>query len=206
MTILALSADDHLNLRAALRARDANPEIRIVLRQFNRTLARKIEQNLHDCSVVSLAWLSASTYAASALDPTCFRGLQFPEPGGPLTGFATRLAEELGVAGETVAEAEASLGLRVVALGDRTEFDRDEKIPRGARLVVHGTIEQLAASTPARPVTAIDDPKTPARRLPWRARLRRIDPFMAMFALTARWCCSRSAPGISAMPSRLPTG
>ncbi|MGH7094937.1 MAG: hypothetical protein ACREFB_15570, partial [Stellaceae bacterium] len=75
---------------AALRARDANPKIRIVLRQFNRTLARKIEQNLADCSVVSLAWQSAATYAAVALDPTCFRGLQFPEPDGPLTGFATR--------------------------------------------------------------------------------------------------------------------
>src|SRR4051794_36049843 len=40
--ILALSRDDQLNLQAALRARDANPGIRIVLRQFNRALAIKI--------------------------------------------------------------------------------------------------------------------------------------------------------------------
>ena len=184
VTILALSADDQLNLRAALRARDVNSEIRIVLRQFNRTLAPKIEQNLHDCSVVSLAWLSASTYAVSALDPSCFRGLHFPERDGKLTGFAARSAEEAGVAGETVADAEASLGLRVVALGDRTDFDLDEKIPDGARLVVHGTIERLAASTPRRPTTATDGLKR-ARMLPWRARLRRVDPFMAIFALSA---------------------
>jgi len=44
VTILALSPDDQLNLHAALLARDANPRIRIVLRQFNRTLAYKIEQ------------------------------------------------------------------------------------------------------------------------------------------------------------------
>ncbi|TMK09238.1 MAG: hypothetical protein E6G72_11790, partial [Alphaproteobacteria bacterium] len=50
VTILALSHNDQLNLQAALRARDANPHIRIVLRQFNRTLAAKIEQNLSDCS------------------------------------------------------------------------------------------------------------------------------------------------------------
>ena len=43
VTILALSPDDQLNLHAALLARDANPCIRIVLRQFNRTLAHKIE-------------------------------------------------------------------------------------------------------------------------------------------------------------------
>ncbi|HEX3881734.1 MAG TPA: NAD-binding protein [Stellaceae bacterium] len=184
VTILALSADDQLNLRAALRARDVNPDIRIVLRQFNRTLAPKIEENLHDCSVVSLAWLSASTYAASALDPSCFRGLHFPERDGPLTGFAGRSAEDAGVAGETVAAAESALGLRVVALGDRTDIDPGEEIPRGARLVVHGTIERLAASTPRRPATATDGAKR-ARRLPWRARLRRIDPFMAIFAMTA---------------------
>ena len=99
ITILALSGDDQLNLHAALLARDANPGIRIVLRQFNRRLARKIEQNLPDCSVVSLAWHSAATYAAAALDACCFRGLQFPEPDGPLTGFATRIAENCGVSG-----------------------------------------------------------------------------------------------------------
>ncbi|MBV9150567.1 MAG: NAD-binding protein, partial [Alphaproteobacteria bacterium] len=59
VTILALSRDDQLNLQAALRARDANAGIRIVLRQFNRTLAAKIEQNLANCSVLSLAWHSA---------------------------------------------------------------------------------------------------------------------------------------------------
>ena len=61
LTILALSPDDQLNLHAALLARDANPRIRIVLRQFNRTLAHKIEQNLPNCSVLSLAWHSAAT-------------------------------------------------------------------------------------------------------------------------------------------------
>ena len=105
VTILALSPDDQLNLHAALLARDANPRIRIVLRQFNRTLAHKIEQNLPNCSVLSLAWHSAATYAAAGIDPSCFRGLQFPERDGPLTGFATRVAGSCGVGCETVVEA-----------------------------------------------------------------------------------------------------
>ena len=89
VSILALSSDDQLNLHASLLARDANPRIRIVLRQFNRTLGHKIEQNLPNCSVLSLAWHSAATYAAAALDPSCFRGLQFPEP-VELTRFGGR--------------------------------------------------------------------------------------------------------------------
>src|SRR5207237_8692843 len=109
----ALSRDDQLNLQTALRARDANPEIRIVLRQFNRTLAAKIEQNLPNCSVLSLAWYSAATYAAVALDPSCFRGLQFPEPDGPLTGFALRVSDIAEIAGKTGAQAADALGARI---------------------------------------------------------------------------------------------
>src|SRR5437763_16854450 len=101
-TILALSHNDQLNLQTGLRARDANPKIRIVLRQFNRTLAAKIEQNLENCSVLSLAWHSAATYAAAALTPSCLRGLQFPERGGTLTGFAARTADRADVAHHTV--------------------------------------------------------------------------------------------------------
>src|SRR5438876_10446031 len=125
ISILALSPDDHLNLHAALLARDLNPRIRIVLRQFNRTLAHKIEQNLPNCSVLSLAWHSAATYAAAAIDPSCFRGLQFPEPDGPLTGFVIRIAEDCGIDGDTVAQAERVLAARIIAVDGATDFPRD---------------------------------------------------------------------------------
>jgi len=39
-SIMSLSDDDRLNLQVALKARDLNPAIRLVLRQFNRTLGR----------------------------------------------------------------------------------------------------------------------------------------------------------------------
>ena len=150
ITILALSPDDHLNLHAALLARDANPRIRIVLRQFNRTLAHKIEQNLPNCSVLSLAWHSAATYAAAAVDPSCFRGLQFPEPDGPLTGFATRVAEKCGLSGETVAQAERTLGARILAVDGASNFARDAVLASEAELVVYGPVARLQASAPSR--------------------------------------------------------
>ncbi len=174
ISILAMSADDQLNLQAALRARDANPRIRIVLRQFNRTLAAKIEQNLPNCSVLSLAWNSAATYAAAALDPSCFRGLQFPERGGPLTGFAYRAADRAGVAGHSVGEAEEALGVRIVALDGETNIDRDDAIVPATRLIVYGAMEQLLASTPRQPA--------PQSRY-WR--IRRPDRYIAAFVTAA---------------------
>src|SRR6516165_9272818 len=188
VTILALSPDDQLNLHAALLARDANVRIRIVLRQFNRTLGHKIEQNLPNCSVLSLAWHSAATYAAAALDPSCFRGLQFPEPDGPLTGFATRIAESCGVGGETVVGAERILGVRVLAVNGKTEFARDVVLAGRAEMVVYGDVAGLQGSAPRGPATR----SHPAlgRRL-WslfhhgRRHPPRLNPILVRLALAA---------------------
>jgi voltage-gated potassium channel Kch len=185
-TIIAVSPNDQLNLHAALLARDANPRIRIVLRQFNRTLAHKIEQNLPDSAVLSLAWHSAASYAATALDPSCFRGLQFPEPDGPLTGFVERVATNDDLAGRTIAEIEVALGARVVAINGDTAIDRLMRIPRYARVCLYGTIERLMHSAP-RPV-GDESPLTArirAPNAPSRWRFVRANPYMASFASAA---------------------
>jgi voltage-gated potassium channel Kch len=184
VAILALSPDDRVNLQAALRARDANPRIRIVLRQFNRTLARKVEQNLANCAVLSPAWHSAASYAAAAIDPACFRGLQFPEPDGPLTGFSTRRAAEVGVTGYTAAEAERGLGLRIIALDGDTGFDREQPLHPDAQLTVFGEVRVLLASVPRAPAPP---PEWRLRR-GWRRLSRRrprLDPVVARVAAAA---------------------
>jgi Trk K+ transport system NAD-binding subunit len=186
-TIIAVSRDDQLNLHTALLARDANPRIRIVLRQFNRTLAHKIEQNLPDCAVLSLAWHSAASYAATALDPSCFRGLQFPEPDGPLTGFVERVAANDDMVGLSVAEVEAALGARVVAVDGDTTVTPETRIARQTRLCLFGTIERLSQSAPMplggdKPGSR---PRVSAARSRMRWRFIRANPYLWSFAITA---------------------
>ena len=186
-TIIAVSRNDELNLHAALLARDANPHIRIVLRQFNRALAHKIEQNLPDCAVLSLAWHSAASYAATALDPSCFRGLQFPEPDGPLTGFVERIAADDAIVGRSVAEAEAVLGARVVAVNGDIAIGRDARISWRARLCLYGTIERLMQSAPA-PEGDNDAPvglRVHTPRRPSRWRVLRANRYLWSFAAAA---------------------
>jgi Trk K+ transport system NAD-binding subunit len=121
---MALTDDDHANLQFALAARDLNPGVRIVMRQFNRTLGRKIEQNLPDCSVISLSSQSAATYAGAAVDRRCFYGVQFPDIDGPLVGFSERTAGDAGVAGTDADTAERRLGARILACDGALDFDR----------------------------------------------------------------------------------
>jgi Trk K+ transport system NAD-binding subunit len=186
-TILALSPDDQLNLHVALLARDANPGIRIVLRQFNRTLARKIEQNLPNCSVLSLAWYSATTYAAAAIDPSCFHGLQFPDQDGPLTGFASRTVDACGIEGLTLGEAERVLGARIIAVDGATGLGPEARLASRAEIVVYGEIRRLETTVrrrfEARRRFSLGHRLRPlSRRI---RRRRRVNPILVRLVLAA---------------------
>lgn len=179
--LVALTDDDHFNLQMALLARDLNPTIRIVLRQFNRTLGRKLEQNLADCSVVSLSSQSAATYACRAVDPRCFYGVQFPDIDGPLLGFSTHLAGALGVASCTVAEAEDSLDVRVVARDGQARVSGATTLREDDELVVFGRIAGDGREGRRRFARAL--PRISLRALPRLALA--LDPVARGAALTA---------------------
>jgi Trk K+ transport system NAD-binding subunit len=78
-SIMTLSDDDRLNLQVALKARDINPKIRVVLRQFNQVLGRKLEANLPNCSVLSLASHSAATFVERRSTRRASTRSNFPE-------------------------------------------------------------------------------------------------------------------------------
>jgi Trk K+ transport system NAD-binding subunit len=182
--IVAISDDDRLNLQVALKARDLNPGIRVVLRQFNRTLGRKLEQNLPNCSVISLASHSAASFVGAALDPSCFYALQFPDVDGEQAGFAERTAAELGIAGQTLREAQARLKLRIVARAGAPIVDSMEPFGPDDRLVIFARLAQLDAHSATRQVVRVERRRNHFRRMRMAvakrvATLRRIDPVLA---------------------------
>lgn len=148
--ILAVSGDDRLNLQIALKAREINPAIRIVLRQFNRALGHKIEQNLSNCSVISPAAHAAATFAGAAVDVACFYALQFPEIEGPLLGFSERKASDFGLRATTVGEAERRLDLRIAGVGEIVAPDRNTPIAENDRIVAFGLMHSLQHAWPRR--------------------------------------------------------
>jgi len=181
--VVTVSQDDRLNLRVALMARDVNEHVRITIRQFNPLLGYKIQEGLkYNCTAISPAAHAAATYAAAAVDPSCFYALPFPtmetltsrilrhrrralEPGAlaqeataSLFGFCERNAEDFGIIGMTVAEAESRLGARVVSVEGRIPYmcrGKDEvtdaellkrRLVKGERVAVFGAVRDLKNS------------------------------------------------------------
>jgi len=153
-SILTLSPDDGLNLSVALRARVLNPKLRLVLRQFDTVLGRKLEQNLGDCTVLSLSAHAAATYAGAALDRSCLFALRFPENDGPLVGFTQATGAASGVAGLTVADAEQRLNARIVALDDREDPPSGALIAAEHRVTLFGRIVERKEARAAAPPPA----------------------------------------------------
>jgi len=147
-SIMPVSEDDRLNLQVALKARDLNPKIRVVVRQFNRTLARKIEQNLPDCSAVSASSHAAATYAGAAVDAGCFFALQFPDFDGPLLGFSQRKASDFRIANLTVTDAEKRLNSRIISVAGQTTFETRHVIDPDEDIVAFGPMTNLRDSWP----------------------------------------------------------
>ncbi len=147
-SIMPVSPDDRLNLQVALKARDLNPDIRIVLRQFNRTLGRKIEQNVANCTAVSPAAHAAASYAAAAVDPACTYAIQFPDIDGDLVGFSQRRAEDFGVVGIAASEAERRISARIVCVNGDTAYDPLRALAAGDRVIAFGPLPALEAAWP----------------------------------------------------------
>src|SRR6185312_10318055 len=125
---------------------DINDRVRVTLRQFNPLLGHKIQEGLrYNCTAISPAAHAAATYAASAVDVSCFYALPFPtlesmvarvahrrekgidpgtvaEEGSELFGFCDRRAADFGVAGLTVVAAEGQLKARIVSVGGSAPF------------------------------------------------------------------------------------
>ncbi|MGB8797627.1 MAG: NAD-binding protein, partial [Candidatus Aquilonibacter sp.] len=162
--IVAVSQDDRLNLRVALIARDINERTRVTIRQFNPVLGHKIQEGLkYNCTAISPAAHAAATYAASAVDPSCFYALPFPtletlvakavhrhdqraqeedrnHAMGGLFGFCERDAAQFGIDGLDVIAAEAHLRARIVAIDGNPPY------------ICHGEEDHADGDTLAAPI------------------------------------------------------
>ncbi|MDQ6929104.1 MAG: NAD-binding protein [Candidatus Eremiobacteraeota bacterium] len=180
-SIMPVSDDDRLNLQVALKARDLNPKIRVVVRQFNRTLGRKIEQNLPDCSAVSASSHAAATYAGAAVDAGCFFAVQFPDFDGELLGFSDRTAADFRLADTTVAEAERKIGARIISVGGQIAFEMHHRLDPQERVIAFGPMTALRDSWPKpkkAPFKFALSMRFKADRAEFVRALRRVEPVL----------------------------
>ena len=68
--IALVDQEDAGNVNAALLAQELNPDLRIVIRMFNRSLGDRMSKLLNNVAVLSAAAIAAPAFVAAALDET----------------------------------------------------------------------------------------------------------------------------------------
>lgn len=168
-TLVAVTNDDQFNLLVALAARDLNPEIRIVLRQFNRRLGQKIVRQFARSEAVSPETYSAATYAASCLNRFVYQALEFPRYSEELVVFCRGSATDFNATGATAAELSTRRGWRLLAIdGERFPAD-DVAIGAGAMLTISCRIEAAPRLEPL-----VEPPEAAATPIVFEHRKRSI--------------------------------
>lgn len=139
------SDDEHFNLEAALHAIDINPDIKVVIRLFNLNLARKLQEQIKNITVLSVSQVSSPSFAVSALIE---RPLLSFKVDNAIMSFYDAGGERL--AGKTVRGAEADNGFKIVSINDTPFPAGDTVISAADRLTLFSGLES------ARHVTGLE--------------------------------------------------
>lgn len=128
---LCVTNDDLTNLDIAFTSREICPDLRVVIRVFDDTIAKKMEQQF-DLPVISTSYAAAPAFVSEAL------GWELPQTQLTLFGHAARLHSaqvNQAFVGKTVAEVEENL--RVKILGYRSPEGK-ERFPSPQLVLASG--------------------------------------------------------------------
>lgn len=137
--LMALTTDDLANIQCALKARELNSELRVVLRCFDQQLAARLDHTIDLDLTRSVADLAAPQFAAALLGRALTDTL--PISNVPLRVLETVVPVGSAIAGGTVGDAEARGGLRFLHCDGRWRPRPDYPISAGEPIAVVGTRE-----------------------------------------------------------------
>ena len=141
--VILATTDDLANLDGALTAREMKPEIQVVMRLFDDTLARKVAGSLK-LPAISTSQVSAPAFVAAATGRAVLHAFQID--GTTLHVADLRVAR---LAGQTAAQLRkafgASVAVHVSARGGTLEPDPARAFETGDTLVLAAPIEKVRA-------------------------------------------------------------
>ncbi len=139
--ILLATDDDLANLDAALTAREIKPEIKVVMRLFDDTLARKFT-SAFQLSAISTSQVSAPAFVAAATGRSVLHAFQID---GQMIHVADLKADRL--AGRKIADLEKEFDVSVVLHRSSrvTDFNphHDRPLAPGDTLIVMAPMEKI---------------------------------------------------------------
>ena len=143
--VIACTDNDLANLEVAIDARQINPQIRLVMRFFDQTMAHKLGKAFAVDSTFSTSALAAPLFAAAALDEQVLGAYRL----GDTVMVSVQIDVVAGspLVGRSLLDAEQHLDAAVVGLRRRGEppthkFKRADLLAAGDALICHVAVSE----------------------------------------------------------------
>ena len=145
--VIACTDNDLVNLEVAIDVRAINPNIRLVMRFFDQSMAQKLGKAFAVDSTFSTSALAAPLFAAAALDDQVLGAYRLGE--AVMASVQVDLPATSGLCGKSILDAEQALGAAVVGLrragkAATHKFSRSELLGPGDALICHVSVEEIA--------------------------------------------------------------
>jgi len=142
---VACTSDDHVNLEAVMKARSGNPDARIVVRMWDRTVAAQIQEFMRCQAVLNAADLSAPAFAGAAAGIDITQTLDVG--GDEYSTVRLSVSEGSFLDGRTVGDLEEGEEMEIVLLGSsggaRVDPPADAPVGAGDEVVIFARHERI---------------------------------------------------------------
>jgi voltage-gated potassium channel len=141
-SFIVCTNDDLMNIQIAIRVRQINPEVRLVMRMFDDVFAREMTERFHFSAVLSASALAAPAFAGAATGTEILQTFQIGEMRMSLSRLVVCPKSRLD--GATIGEVEEEFDLSIVVWqsGDVA----DDHPPGDVRLKADDTLTVLATT------------------------------------------------------------
>lgn len=129
--VIICTSNDHINLEVTMRARDVNPDVRIVVRMWDSRFAEQLKRFL-DVEVLSASDLAAPAFAGSAVGIEIAQTLQID--GHQYSMIHLTVRDESFLAGQTIAELQSDEDIDIVLHG---QVGEEPVVHPNGSIVVH---------------------------------------------------------------------
>ena len=145
--LICCTDNDLVNLEVAVDAREANPEINLVMRMFEQAVAQKLGSAFELNQSFSTSALAAPAFAAAALDEQVHGAYRLGE--AMMVSVEVPVQKDSPIDGKSVADIEAHLQAPIVGIHRSARepthlFARTETLRDGDSVICHLPSEQAA--------------------------------------------------------------
>lgn len=139
--LITVTNDDLVNFKIATKAKELNPDIRTIIRAFDRDFAQKVTKLFDVDAAISTSAIAAPAFVATSYEDGILQTLRSRKTGTDFHLFEIRLESDFDAV--TVEFLEREYNVTILAIDNEAHPEFDDRIESGSKILLLGDLNTL---------------------------------------------------------------